>query len=240
MFSTQTGGYLPAWPQSHGPAGGPQTIRKGDIVNGQSGGIAAQERVGHAVKKVLPAIQAAVLIVSIAAAIPTAQNLYYSWANGIAFREVPHRLAQYDLWMKNLECKIEYRSLLTANNSKVQVGACHKTGDIAIKITGDAGRSAYEWIAFDQLQKPGTQTASILELLVPAANAGGFGQLRSAAGAGAARLAQEGGMEVVCQARHGDKVVRIIKDGGKCFRETVSPMKGSIEKSEEVACDTHC
>ncbi len=209
-------------------------------MNGQSVGVAAHERVGHAVNRVLPAIKAAVLIVSIAAAVPTAQNLYYSWANGIPFREVPHRLAQYGLWMKNLECKIEYRSLMTANNSKVQVGACHKTGDIAIKITGDAGRSAYEWIAFDQLQKPGTQTASILEFLVPAANAGGLGQLKSLAGTGAARLAQDSGMEVLCQARHGDKIVRVIKDGGKCHRETVSPMKGAIEKSEEVACDTHC
>jgi hypothetical protein len=54
------------------------------------------------------------------------------------------------------------------------------------------------------------------------------------------RLAQEGGMEVLCQARRGDKVVRIVKDGGKCYRETVSPMKGGIDKSEEVSCDTRC
>jgi hypothetical protein len=209
-------------------------------MNGQAGEIAAHERVGHAVKRVLPAVKAAVLAVSVAAAVPTAQNLYYSWVNGIPYSEVPHRLAQYDLWMKNLECKIEYRALNTANGNKVQAGACRKTGDIAIKITGSGRRSAYEWIAFDQLQKPVTQTASVLEYLVPAANAGGLGQLRSTAGTGAALLVQEGGMEVLCQARHGDKVVRIIKDGGKCTRETVSPLKGSIEKSEEVACDTRC
>ncbi len=209
-------------------------------MNAQSDGIAAHERVGHAVKRVLPAIKAAVLIVSVAAAIPTAQNLYYSWVNGIPFSEVPHRLAQYDLWMKNLECRIKYRSLHTANGNKVQAGACHKTGDIAIKITGNEGRSAYEWIAFDQLQKPGTKTASVLEFLVPAANAGGFGQLRSTAGTSATRLVQESGMEVLCQAKHGDKIVRVIKDGGKCVRETVSPLKGGIEKSEEVPCDTRC
>jgi hypothetical protein len=219
---------------------GRERFEEGDIMNGQLGGIAAQERMGHAVRRVLPAIQAAVLIVSIAAAIPTAHNLYYSWINGIPFREVPHRLAQYDLWMKNLECKIEYRSLLTASGNKVQVGACQKTGDIAIKISGDAGRAAYEWIAFDQLQKPGAQTASILGLLVPAANAAGLGQLASTAGTGMTRLAQDSGMEVLCQAKHGDKVVRIVKDGGKCYRETVSPMKGGIDKSEEVSCDTRC
>jgi hypothetical protein len=207
-------------------------------MNGPSG-IAAHERVGHLARRVLPAIQAAVLIVSIGAAIPTARNLYYSWMNGIPFREVPHRLAQYDLWIKNLECKVEYRALLTANGNKVQAGACPKTGDIAIKISGEAGRTAYEWIAFDQLQKPGAQTAGLLRLLIPTADAAGFARLGTMGGTSSAKLAQDG-MEVLCQARQGEKVVRIIKEGDKCFRETVSPMKGTIEKSEEVACNATC
>ena len=56
---------------------------------------------GKAVNRLLPLIKAGVLIVSVAAAIPTAQNLYYSWTHGIPFNEVSHRLTQYDLWMKN-------------------------------------------------------------------------------------------------------------------------------------------
>ncbi len=208
-------------------------------MNGQSDRVAVQGRVGHAARRVLPVIQAAILVVSIGAAIPTARNLYYSWVQGIPFGEVPHRLAQYDLWMKNLECKVDYRALLTANGNRVQAGACHKTGDIAIKITGDGGRTAYEWIAFDQLQKPGTQNAAIFQFLIPTANAAGFAQLGIMGGNGSAKL-MEDGMEVLCQARQGQKVVRVIKDGDKCFREVVSPLKGIVEKSEEVACNTRC
>ena len=208
-----------------------------EAVDRQSAQAEAQTRpVSHLANRVLPAIKVAVLLVSIAAAIPTGRNLYYSWLHGIPFAEVPHRLAQYDLWMKNLECKIEYRALLTANGNKVDAGACPKTGDVAIRITG-GGRAAYEWIAFDQLQKPAPQTAGILQLLVTPAKAAGVSE--TTAGNGSAQLAQAG-MEVLCQARQGQKVIRIIKDGGKCFREIVAPLKGTIDKSEEVACDKHC
>jgi len=209
-------------------------------VNGQSGQIAPQTSpVSHVTNRVLPAIKVAVLLVSIAAAIPTAKNLYYSWLHGIPFAEVPHRLAQYDLWMKNLECKVQYRALLIANGNKVDAGACPKTGDIAIKITGEGGRAAYEWIAFDRLQKPATQTAGVLRVLIPSASAAGFAQLRSMAGSGSTQLAQAG-MEVLCQARQGQKIIRIIKDGDKCYREIVLPLKGAVEKTEEVACSTRC
>ena len=92
------------------------------------------------------------LAISVAAAIPTARNLFYSWRDGIPFSQVSHRLEQYDLWVKNLDCKIAFKAISTANGNKVDVGACQKTGDIAIKITSTKGRSAYEWIAFDQLE----------------------------------------------------------------------------------------
>jgi hypothetical protein len=185
--------------------------------------------------RVMPVIKFAILAVSIGAAIPTARNLYYSWVNGIPFSQVPHRLAQYDLWMKNLDCKIAYKALVTANGSKVDVGACAKTGDIAIKIT-DKGHSAYEWIAFDQLQKPETQTAALLRLLItPASAAPG----ERGADTGGAQPAEEG-MDVLCRERYGDKVVQIIKDGGKCFREILQPFRGRIEKREAVDCSAHC
>lgn len=193
----------------------------------------------HMANRALRIAQLAVLIVSICAAIPTARNLYFSWVEGIPYREVPHRLAQYKLWMKNIDCKVEYRMLSTANGSKVHAGACAKTGDIAIKIAEQSGRTAYEWIAFDRLHKPEAKTAGILQLFIPAANAGGFGSLTGVAASSPAKPVQSG-MEVMCQARHGDNIVRIVKEGDKCFREIVSPMKGTIEKVEEVSCDTRC
>jgi hypothetical protein len=195
-----------------------------------------------AIARAIPLIKAAVLVVSVAAAIPTANNLYFSWKNGIPFSQVPHRLAQYDLWMKNLECKIDYRAISTANNSKIDVGACTKTGDIAIKVSGANGQATTEWIALERL-KPVTQAMnSLMDLLVSSAHAEGATKPADKP-AGSFQVAQAGSvaaMEVMCEARKADKISRIVKDGGKCFRETWSPIKGQMDSREEVACTTKC
>ena len=91
--------------------------------------------------------------VAIAGAIPTATTLYQSFAHGIPYTEVSHRLAQYDLWVKNFECKIDYRALNTGQGTRVDVGACPKSGDIAIKVSAQNGKATYEWIPFQKLQK---------------------------------------------------------------------------------------
>lgn len=202
-----------------------------------------------AVNSTMRLVQFAVLAVSVAAAIPTAQNLYYSWKHDVPFNEVSHRLDQYNLWMKNLDCKIDYRALSTAGGSRVDVGSCAKTGDIAIKVSSANGKSTYEWIAYDNLQKP-VRNAGLIGLLVTSANAASDtaenltsntvrAQSSARDGDGNIRLAQTG-MEVLCEAKDKDKIIRIVKDGGKCFRETVSPFKGSIDAREEVACNTQC
>lgn len=198
----------------------------------------AEHPVARTVSHTVPLIRAAVLAVSVAAAIPTAHNLYYSWAHGIPFSQVPHRLAQYDLWVKNFDCKIEYRQLLTASGTKVDVGACPTSQDIAIKVSS-SGKSSYEWIAFDQLQKPAT-TAGLMGLVISSAMAEDAPRSTAPAGDGSFKVAQAG-MQVICQAKQGaDKLMRIVQDGGKCYREVLSMLKGSVEKREEVPCATQC
>jgi hypothetical protein len=199
--------------------------------------------VGNMLGRALPLIKAGVLMVSVAAAIPTANNLYYSYKHGIPFDQVSHRLAQYELWMKNLECKIDYRAISAANNTKIDVGACAKTGDIAIKVSGAQGQAAYEWIALNRLQKPTTQASSLLNLLIGSAQAQTSDRSLKASPPATFQLAQAGsqtGMEVMCEKRDGAKILRIVKDGGKCFRETLSPLKGALDAREEVACTTKC
>ena len=194
------------------------------------------QSVDGVVNRLIPIVKAAVLAVSVAAAIPTANNLYYSWKHGIPFGEVSHRLAQYELWMKNLECKIDYRAISAANNSKIDVGACAKTGDIAIKVSSAQGQATYEWIPLNRLQK---QTASLLGLFIGSAHA-------ETAPAGAFKVAQAAtpgataAMEVMCESKRADKIVRIVKDGGKCTRETWSPIKGALDSREDVPCSTKC
>jgi hypothetical protein len=189
-------------------------------------------------------IQLGVFAVSVAAAIPTAQNLYYSWKHDVPFTEVSHRLTQYDLWMKNLDCKIDYRTLSAASGTKVDVGTCAKSGDIAIKVSS-SGQTNYEWIAFDKLPRPSTKAAGLMSLIISSAIADELAKPQGTAKAAAntsdsAVVVAQAGMEVICQSKVKDQIVRIVKDGAKCFREFVSPFKGTVEKREEVPCDSKC
>ena len=173
---------------------------------------------------------------AVGGAVPTAMNLYHSWSNGIPYAEVSHRLGQAAVWERNFECRIEYRALTTAQGTRVDAGACGKTGDVSIKVTTPGGKAAYEWIAFDKLQK--ASRVSVLDLFVGSAYAEGAVRLAQAAtpSPGAAN-----GMKVMCEAKAGKgTVVRVVQEGAKCFREQVSLFRGSLEKRDEVACNTPC
>lgn len=206
--------------------------------------------VPRAIARLFPLLRTGVLIVSVAAAVPTATNLYHSWVHGIPFNQVSHRLAQYDLWMKNLDCKVDYRALLNADGSRVDAGACPKTGDVAIKVSSarSGGQATYEWIPADRLHKTAS-AAALFDWIIPTAHAADTSPAAAPAPIAStpppprpvqvAQAAQTG-MEVMCQVKKADKIVRIVKEGGKCFRETFSPLKGQVEKREDVACTTTC
>jgi hypothetical protein len=81
-----------------------------------------------------------------------------------------------------------------------------------------------------------TNTASVLDLMVT----------RAVAAESAPRLALDEpfdmaqDMSVLCQAKSGDNVIRVVQSGGKCVQETVSIFRGSVEKSQPVPCDKAC
>ncbi len=183
----------------------------------------------------IPLLKNLALVVTILGAIPTAITAYHAYTFGVPFTQVSQRLAQYDLWVKNLDCKIDYKALSTAQGTKVDVGACNKTGDIALKVSAPDGKAAYQWIAYNELQKPGEpqQTNSFIDMLISAARAD-----TPNADNKSFKVAQ--GMQVVCQSLDGKNIVRIVNEGGKCYRELVSPIRGSVDKREEVSCDTAC
>lgn len=68
---------------------------------------------------------------------------------------------------------------------------------------------------------------------VPAANADGLGMP-------SIRLTQS--TEVVCQApiTKTQYVVRVVKEKSRCFREVMAPDRGSIDRRDEVSCETTC
>ena len=187
----------------------------------------------HPVNRTLSLIKLLVLAVSVAAAIPTARNLYFSWKNDVPFSQVDHRLAQAALLEKNFDCKIDYRSLATQGNARVDVGSCSKTGDISIRVKSPDGQVNYEWIAFEQLPKPASKSGSLVNLVISRAFAD-----EGAPADQSFAVAQDS--SVLCQGKSGDYMIRVVQSGGQCVRETVSIFRGSVEKSEPVPCDKAC
>ena len=202
--------------------------------------LAAAQPAGK-LSKLQMSIRAFVIAVPVLGAMPTAMNLYYSWKHDIPFTEVGHRLQQYELWTRNFDCKIDYKELSTAQGTRINVGACPKSGDIAIKIATAGGQASYEWIAFDKLRQP-ARTAGLMELIASSAMAEEVVKTPAArVSAGAPLRLAQAGMEVVCQARQGQStIVRVVKEGGRCFREQISAFQGKVEKREEVPCNTAC
>ncbi len=187
--------------------------------------------------------RALAIVVACLGAIPTGYNLYMSWSHGIPYTQVSHRLEQYDLWVKNFECKIDYKAVPAGQGgTKVDVGACPKSGDIALKLTTANGKSTYEWIAYNQLEAA-TKTASLLSLIATEALAEEMPK-PAAEGRALVQLAQSspsGGMQVRCEVMPTPgNIVRIVGEGAKCFRENISALKGRVEKREEVPCATQC
>jgi hypothetical protein len=180
-----------------------------------------------------PVIKGVALVATVLGAIPTAITAYHAWQYKIPFSKVSHRLQQYEIWERNIDCKVDYKALSTAQGTKVDVGACAKTGDISLKVSSPDGKATYEWIAYNQLQKPGeAQPTGIFDLLIGVASA--------QVSAPKLKVAQAA-MEVVCQTLVSKKLlVRIVKENGKCFRETMSPVRGTVDKREDVPCDTKC
>ena len=106
----------------------------------------------------------------------------------------------------NIDCQIEYKALATAEGTKVDAGACPETGDISLKVSTDDGKATYEWIAYNQLQKPGEDRppSSFIDLLIGAARADVAGPRSEM------RLAQS--LEVVCQALVSKtQLVRVVR-----------------------------
>ncbi len=173
-------------------------------------------------------------------AIPTAYNLYLAYKHDVPLSEVSHIMAQSKLWKKNWSCDIEYQALNTGQGTRVDVGACHKTGDMLVKVSTNEGVLAnQEWIPYEDIR--GSNSGfSVFSSLIRTANAA-EGVSVSGPRSKPGRRVAELGMKVVCQ-KLGEKglAVRIVKEKDKCFKEKFSIFRGTIDGREEVPCETTC
>ncbi len=128
-------------------------------------GISDEPHLGP-VRRFVPLLKTMALVVTIVGAVPTAITAYHAWQYKVPFTQVSHRLAQYEIWERNIDCKIDYKALSTSQGTKVDAGACPSTRDISLKVSTDDGKATYEWIAYNQLQKPGeAQPSGFLDLI---------------------------------------------------------------------------
>ncbi|MEO0671399.1 MAG: hypothetical protein AAFZ05_05175 [Pseudomonadota bacterium] len=182
-------------------------------------------------------VQMTLLAVSIVAAVPTIITLYHAMTNDVPYSRVNHLLAQQKMWQQQGACMpdINFGELTTANGTKVFVGACPTSGDILFRLVSSKGEINHEWFPvanFDQT----SSGVSLIDWLVSQARAGDL-----KAPAALTQLAQSSTFSVVCQATAPkNTMVRVVKEGGTCFKETMSLFTGAVTKREEVPCNATC
>jgi len=197
----------------------------------QVSALVAEATAGRSFRRWYTLIKVAVIAVPIIGAAPTALNVYYAWKLGIPFSQVSHRLQQYELWVKNASCAIDYSEINAGKDARVKIGACPTTGDISIQVLPAAGTSFFEWIDFRELQHINTAQSV---LLTPALAA------ESSATLAGTRVA-EAGSRVVCQGWESKtQLIRVVNEGGRCFKETIAAYSGRADKRVEVPCTTTC
>jgi hypothetical protein len=193
--------------------------------------LVAEATAGQSFRRWYTLIKAAVIAVPVIGATPTALNIYYAWKHGIPYSQVSHRLQQYELWVKNGTCAIDYSEINAGKDAKVKIGACPTTGDISIQVSLAAGSSFFEWIDFNQLQHMNTAHSV---LLTPALAAEASSTL-------AGTQVAEAASRVVCQGWESKtQLVRIVNEGGRCFKESIAAYSGRADKRVEVPCTTTC
>ena len=200
-------------------------------VSEQVSAVVAEATAGNSFRRWYTLIKVAVIAVPVVGATPTALNIYYAWKHGIPYSQVSHRLQQYELFVKNGTCPIDYSEINAGKDAKVKIGACPTTGDISIQVSLAAGASFFEWIDFKGLQQ---MNAAHSVLMTPALAA------EASAALVGTRVA-EAGSRVVCQGWESKtQVVRVINEGGRCFKETIAAYSGRADKRVEVPCTTTC
>lgn len=172
------------------------------------------------------------LLLAIIGAVPTGIELYKAWKYGLAFGDVARAEEQRRLWEKNFDCtaQLSYQEVQTQEQVLVKVGTC-PSGDVLINaVLPNENKQVFQWVSIDRLKT----TASMRSLI---------GKAYAETAPFAVKLAQAPVAQVQCQEWTDDgrtRLMRIVNEGGRCFREDIEVLSGKIGARQEVACDTKC
>lgn len=182
-----------------------------------------------------------VVLVPVAAAIPTVFDLYTAITEDVPFWEVRSIIRQGKLAQRNWDCQpqMKYSELADLkipndHESYIFAGACPKSGDTHVRLqNAETGVPSQLWISYNELN---TERAGFnwLDILRGPKKA-------TAAERTSIQFAQASTFQVMCVAWvEKSKIVQIVKEGDKCYREEVSPLGGKVLGRTEVACTEKC
>lgn len=171
-------------------------------------------------------------------AIPTGMDYYKAFVYDIEFGSVKHAEEQQRLWIKNFACTqdITYQQVKTSENTLVKVGAC-SNGDVLIEVVAPAADRIVEWISLERLKT--ASAVSALSLIGKAHARALPAPAASKPAQDLTRLAQASSTK--CQTMQGKtRIIRIVQEGGACYREEIDVMKGKVVSRRPVPCSTPC
>ncbi len=169
-------------------------------------------------------------------AIPTGLDYYKAFIYDIEFGAVKHAEEQQRLWIKNFACaqNINYQQIKTAENTLVKVGAC-TNGDVLIEVVAPATDRIVEWISLERLKTASAVSSLSLFSKAHASALAHSSNVRPRQEM--TRMAQASTTK--CQVMQGTRIIRIVQEGGACYKEVVNVMKGKKTRTS-VPCTTSC
>ena len=171
--------------------------------------------------------------IAVLGAIPQYINVIQGLAIGVETSQVSYAVNQNKLWKKNQNCNLSLITIKTIENSRLSIGAC-PTGDIQVNIIFPDDSRVVRWLGFDELKNVSSIDNGIFEGLgISTAVAEKIEPLKI-------QLARSDS-EVMCQKfLSNGKLVRIIRDGEKCYKETINTYTGKVEEHIVVKCSSSC
>jgi len=166
------------------------------------------------------------LAVSLAGAIPTANELYRSISAGVPFGESKNAQRQQDLWGKNMRCiEAPFDGLVNEHNVQVDATIC-KSGDVLVRFLGPNNNRSYRWVPVERFE---TKIAS------------SFGLFGNAHAQQPSPLPRPKFETVVCQWSEGiEIVVRRVRVENECFEERIHTPTGKVVSRRQLSCDSRC
>jgi len=172
--------------------------------------------------------------IAVLGAIPQYINVIKGLAIGVETSKVSYSEYQHKLWMKNVNCNLSLSTIKTIENSSLSIGAC-PTGDIQINIIApDDDKRFVRWFDFDELKNVNSIHNGIFDKLgISTAIAEEIVPLKI-------QLARSDS-EVMCQKLLSKrKLIRIIREGEQCYKETINTYTGKVEERIVVKCSSSC